>query len=90
MFLFVLAYGASKSLTLYGIGVQIFSQGTFWFGMLFGIVAAGLPRYLISFIKQWFYPDDLDIVKQIKAIEKQRWKKAKSTKPEITIDDTTH
>ncbi|CAG8455671.1 8932_t:CDS:2 [Paraglomus occultum] len=88
---FVLAYGAFPSLTLYGIGTQIFSQGTFWFGMLFGILAAGLPRYLITFIKQWFYPDDLDIVKQIKAKEKQqRWTKAKTTKPEITIEDTTH
>ncbi|CAG8534453.1 2443_t:CDS:10 [Funneliformis mosseae] len=58
-----------------GIGQQLFSDVVFWFGMLFAIFVAGLPRYFVLFLKQWWYPDDLDIVRQIRKKEKTDKKK---------------
>ncbi|CAG8477212.1 195_t:CDS:10 [Ambispora gerdemannii] len=71
LFAFVLIYGIFESSPIYGIGNQVFSEATFWFGLTFGIIFAGLPRYVVSFVKQWFFPDDLDIVRQIKTKEKR-------------------
>ncbi|CAG8719382.1 5566_t:CDS:2, partial [Cetraspora pellucida] len=67
IFVYVLMYGLFPESPIYGIAEQLFSDGIFWFGLAFSILLSGLPRYVISFTKQWFYPDDLDIVRQIRA-----------------------
>ncbi|PKK71379.1 phospholipid-translocating P-type ATPase [Rhizophagus irregularis] len=78
VFLFVIAYSLFEQSPIYGIGNQLFSDGTFWFGMPLAILIAGLPRYVIQFVKQWWYPDDLDIVRQIR--KRERTEKAKEEK----------
>ncbi len=70
IFAFVMIYGLFESTPIFGIGQQLISEGIFWFGMAFAILVAGLPRYTILFVKQWWYPDDLDKVRQIRKREK--------------------
>ncbi|CAG8523705.1 7802_t:CDS:2 [Cetraspora pellucida] len=77
IFVYVLMYGLFPESPIYGIAEQLFSDGIFWFGMAFSILLSGLPRYVITFAKQWFYPDDLDIVRQIRASDIIAKKKAR-------------
>ncbi|CAG8650823.1 4747_t:CDS:10 [Gigaspora margarita] len=70
IFSYVLIYGAFTESPIVGIGQQLIGEGTFWFGMAFAISLAFLPRYVITFVKQWWYPDDLDIVRQIRKSDK--------------------
>ncbi|CAG8456461.1 4872_t:CDS:10 [Ambispora leptoticha] len=77
LFVFILVYGIFESSPIYGIGDQVFSEGKFWFGLVFGILVAGLPRCVLSFVKQWWFSDDLDIVRQIKTREMQKRKEEK-------------
>ncbi|RHZ79825.1 hypothetical protein Glove_140g13 [Diversispora epigaea] len=72
IFLYVIIYGIFPDGPIYEVGQQLFSQGSFWLGMMFSIFLSGLPRYLITFIKQWWFPDDLDIVRQIRKAEKSK------------------
>ncbi|CAG8761122.1 36381_t:CDS:2 [Gigaspora margarita] len=70
---------------IYGIGQQLIGEGTFWFGMALAILLAFLPRYVITFVKQWWYPDDLDIFRQIRKSDKiARKEKLKKSKNNIT------
>ncbi|GBB89212.1 hypothetical protein RclHR1_01590017 [Rhizophagus clarus] len=80
VFIFVYFYGLFEQSPIFGIGNQLFSDGTFWFGMAFSILVAGLPRYIIQFIKQWWYSDELDIVRQIRKREKNEKGKENKTK----------
>ncbi|CAG8818148.1 23050_t:CDS:2, partial [Racocetra persica] len=70
IFVYVLMYGLFPESPIYGIAEQLFSDGIFWFGMAFSILLSGLPRFVIIFTKQWWYPDALDTVRQIRASDK--------------------
>ncbi|CAI2168723.1 5752_t:CDS:2 [Funneliformis geosporum] len=77
---------------IFGIGQQLFSGSVFWFGMTLAIFMAGLPRYLVLFTKQWWYPDDLDIVRQIRKKEKleneknEKRPESNDDKPAINVE----
>ncbi|CAG8451897.1 8946_t:CDS:10 [Scutellospora calospora] len=85
LFAYVLIYGLFTESPIYGICEQLFSEGIFWFGMAFAILLAGLPRFVITFVKQWWYPDDLDI-KMILSVHNYIQEKMKMT-DEIKITD---
>ncbi|CAJ0750755.1 3796_t:CDS:10 [Entrophospora sp. SA101] len=70
VFAFVTIYGMFVDSPIYGIGAQLFSEPIFWFGLLFVIWLSLLPRYIITFVKQWWYPDNLDLARQIRKKEK--------------------
>ncbi|CAG8643042.1 3205_t:CDS:10 [Rhizophagus irregularis] len=86
VFLFVIAYSLFEQSPIYGIGNQLFSDGTFWFGMPLAILIAGLPRYVIQFVKQWWYPDDLDISKK----SNQNNEKQPAVTPMINVELIEH
>ncbi|RIA95832.1 hypothetical protein C1645_816125 [Glomus cerebriforme] len=91
VFAFVIIYGIFGQSPIHGIGMQLFSDGTFWFGMAFAILLAGLPRYAVQFVKQWWYHDDLDIVRQIRKREKtEKAKKEKETKKSSQNNEKQH
>ncbi|CAO1621076.1 unnamed protein product [Sympodiomycopsis kandeliae] len=49
----------------YGNNYYLYRSINFWMAGIFAIVLALLPRYLARFIKQSYFPSDLDIVRQI-------------------------
>ncbi|KAK9720781.1 hypothetical protein K7432_003913 [Basidiobolus ranarum] len=64
-FLFALVYTLLTLADSYGTGLFIFQSPSFWITYLVSVVLALLPRYLVLFVKQvWFY-EDLDIVREI-------------------------
>ncbi|CAG8488568.1 5169_t:CDS:10, partial [Diversispora eburnea] len=78
IFLYVMIYGLFPEGPIYKVGEQLFSRGAFWFGMMFSIFLCGLPRYLVTFVKQWWFPDELDI-------EIEQWSQYKEFKDIIKI-----
>jgi len=88
VFGFVMSYGIFQSLGSQLFG-GVFGDVRFWFGMPFAVLLAGLPRYTIQFTKQWWYPDELDVVRQIRKKEKIEKAKAikekKRKKPDLPI-----
>ncbi|KAI9486475.1 MAG: hypothetical protein EXX96DRAFT_549200 [Benjaminiella poitrasii] len=70
-FLWVVVYGAFRSVTLYGMASMVFGQGTFWLTFLLAIVLAFLPRYTITFICQWWYPNVVAKGRHLELYEKR-------------------
>lgn len=56
-FLWVVIYGAFPSVTIYGMAKMVFGSWSFWMAFFLAIVVAFLPRYLITFICQWWFPN---------------------------------
>ncbi|KAI9012032.1 hypothetical protein CLU79DRAFT_771017 [Phycomyces nitens] len=63
-FAWIAVYGSFSSTTMYGIAPMLYSNGSFWLTGLLSIVFALLPRYTISFIRQWWYSDVVSTVRQ--------------------------
>ncbi|KAI8393371.1 uncharacterized protein BYT42DRAFT_550793 [Radiomyces spectabilis] len=74
-FLWIVVYGAFSSNSLYGMAYMVFGQGTFWMTFLIAIVLAFLPRFIINFIHQWWYPNELHITRQLELDEKRKNRK---------------
>lgn len=56
-FLWVVIYGAFPSVSIYGMAKMVFGSWSFWMAFFLAIVVAFLPRYLITFIYQWWFPN---------------------------------
>lgn len=56
-FLWVVIYGAFPSVSIYGMAQMVFGSWSFWMAFFLSIVVAFLPRYLITFICQWWFPN---------------------------------
>lgn len=54
-----------SSSPLYGVANVVYGQANFWFALPLAILLAILPRYLITFIKQYFFPEDVDIIREM-------------------------
>ncbi|KAI8054207.1 hypothetical protein BDF22DRAFT_742133 [Syncephalis plumigaleata] len=54
-----------SSSPLYGAANAVYGQANFWFALPLAILLAILPRYLITFIKQYLFPEDVDIVREM-------------------------
>jgi phospholipid-translocating ATPase len=74
-FLWVVVYGAFPSVTMFGMATQVFGQGTFWLGFFVAIVLAFLPRYLITFTYQWWFPNVVAQGRHLELHEKRLKKK---------------
>ncbi|KAG0362593.1 hypothetical protein BG005_004940 [Podila minutissima] len=69
--LLILIYGAFPSSTIYHVGIQLFSEGSFWFMLVLSVVAAFLARYTFMFVSSWWFPDDVHVVRGIMISEKR-------------------
>ncbi|CAO3630552.1 unnamed protein product [Cunninghamella blakesleeana] len=79
VFLWVVIYGAFKSVSMYGVAYMVFGEWSFWLTFFVTIVVAFLPRLLCYFIVQWWFTDAMHHVRHIELHEKQM-KKQKNGK----------
>lgn len=77
VFLWVVIYGSFESTSLYGAAQMVFGQGSFWLTFLLSIVLALLPRYIITFVCQWWYPNVVARGRHLELYEKRLKKKKK-------------
>ncbi|RKP10485.1 hypothetical protein THASP1DRAFT_12761 [Thamnocephalis sphaerospora] len=66
--LFLVVISEIESANLYGVASIIYSQANFWLAVVLSIVLSMLPRYTFMFVKQRFFPEDLDIVREIQKL----------------------
>lgn len=69
--LLILIYGAFTASPIYHVGLQLFSQGSFWFMVVLSVIAALLVRYTVMFVSFWWFPDDVHVVRGIMISEKR-------------------
>lgn len=50
--------------TLFGVAGAIYGQPSFWFGLALSLVLVLGPRFVVLSIKQWLWPNDLDVVRE--------------------------
>jgi phospholipid-translocating ATPase len=51
---------------VYGNQVFLFRSYAFWFGVIFATLLALLPRYILRYFKQNYFPDDLDVMRLVR------------------------
>lgn len=71
VFLWVVIYGAFKSVSMYGMAYMVFGEWSFWLTFFVTIVVAFLPRFLCCFIVQWWFTDVMHHVRHIELHDKQ-------------------
>jgi phospholipid-translocating ATPase len=54
-----------ESADLYGVGSAVYGKASFWLASVIAIIITMLPRYLVTFVKQHFFPEDVDIVREM-------------------------
>lgn len=74
-FLWIVVYGTFPSVTLYGMAQMVFGSGNFWLTFVLAIVIAFLPRYTITFIYQWWFPNLVAKGRHLELYEKKMKKK---------------
>ncbi|KAI7885660.1 phospholipid-translocating P-type ATPase [Lichtheimia hyalospora FSU 10163] len=77
-FLFVLIYGLFQSVTIYGMGTMLYGGGNFWLILMLSVVLSFLPRYVICFVKQWWFPDVMATARHVEKYDKLQLRKTKS------------
>ncbi|KAI8640888.1 hypothetical protein BD408DRAFT_418976 [Parasitella parasitica] len=70
-FLWVVIYGAFPSVSLYGMAQMVFGSWSFWMTFFLAIVVAFLPRYLITFICEWWFPNVVARGRHLELYEKK-------------------
>ncbi|OAD74275.1 hypothetical protein PHYBLDRAFT_177452 [Phycomyces blakesleeanus NRRL 1555(-)] len=75
-FAWIAVYGSFSSTTMYGIAPMLYSRGSFWLTGLLSVVFALIPRYTISFVRQWWYSDVISTVRQREYWERRSLKKS--------------
>ncbi|KAI8375650.1 hypothetical protein EDC96DRAFT_541090 [Choanephora cucurbitarum] len=80
-FLWIVVYGAFSSNSLYGMASMVFGSGTFWMTFLLAVIIAFLPRYVITFVYQWWFPNAVAKGRQFECHDKRmkRKKRKEST-----------
>lgn len=86
-FLFTLIYGLFPSVDIYGMGNMLFGGGTFWLTLLAAVTVALLPRYLVSFVSQWWYADVMHTVRHIENYEKRQRRKKRRQRDKHHADE---
>jgi phospholipid-translocating ATPase len=81
-FLWVVIYGQFTYSTLLGMYHMVFGSWAFWMNFFLAIVLAFLPRYLITYICQWWYPNVVAHGRHFELYDKRLKKKAKKEKKE--------
>ncbi|KAI9257440.1 hypothetical protein BY458DRAFT_588874 [Sporodiniella umbellata] len=56
-FLWVVIYGAFPTNNIYGMAMMVFGSWSFWLTFFIAIVLALLPRYITTFVYQWWFPN---------------------------------
>lgn len=74
-FLWVVIYGLFPSVSLFGMAQMIFGAWNFWLTFFLAIVVAFLPRYLVTFTCQWWYPNVVAKGRHLELHEKRMRKK---------------
>ncbi|GAA5808257.1 hypothetical protein MFLAVUS_001645 [Mucor flavus] len=74
-FLWVVIYGLFPSVSLFGMAQMVFGAWSFWMTFFLSIVIAFLPRYLITFVCQWWYPNVVAKGRHLELYEKRMRKK---------------
>lgn len=64
-FLFFIIYSYFDQSSLSGIVPSLLGTPVFWLSIPLAIIGCMLPRYLVSFIRAWRYPNDVDIMREI-------------------------
>lgn len=70
VFIFLPIYSMIFQENYYYIGIQVLQTANFWLAIPIAVVASLIPRYLNSYIRQTYYPNDLDIVRENQLIKK--------------------
>ncbi|EPB84177.1 hypothetical protein HMPREF1544_09040 [Mucor circinelloides 1006PhL] len=83
-FLWVVIYGAFPSVSIYGMAQMVFGSWSFWMAFFLSIVVAFLPRYLITFICQWWFPNVVAKGRHLELHEKRIKKQKKKESGEYT------
>ncbi|KAI8060100.1 hypothetical protein BC940DRAFT_246971 [Gongronella butleri] len=72
IFLWVVIYGAFINTTMYGMAFKVFGTWNFWLTFFVAIVVSFLPRYAVTFVIQWWFPDVMHQVRHIEFSSKRR------------------
>lgn len=75
LFVWIVVYGTFPSVSLYGMAQMVFGSGNFWLTFVLAIVVAFLPRYTITFIYQWWFPNLVAKGRHLELYEKKMKKK---------------
>ncbi|CEP15325.1 hypothetical protein [Parasitella parasitica] len=86
-FLWVVIYGAFPSVSIYGMAKMVFGSWSFWMTFFLAIVVAFLPRYLITFICQWYFPNVVARGRHLELYEKRA--KRKQEKKELVTNSSS-
>ncbi|KAI8984278.1 hypothetical protein BDF20DRAFT_911396 [Mycotypha africana] len=85
VYLWVVIYGAFTTAEIYGMATMVFGQGYFWLTYALAIVVALLPRYIVTFIYQWWFPNVVAKGRHLalfeKRVRKQRAKQQQKSGP---------
>ncbi|KAI7869563.1 hypothetical protein BDF14DRAFT_1782731 [Spinellus fusiger] len=71
--LWVVLYGSSSNTDIHGMASVLYSQGSFWLTFLLSFVLAFLPRFSLTFVRQWWFPNVIAAIRQ-----KKGWKSSQS------------
>ncbi|KAI8877235.1 hypothetical protein K501DRAFT_198677, partial [Backusella circina FSU 941] len=77
VFLWVVIYGQFPSVTLYGMAQMVFGTWSFWLTFILAITIAFFPRYIMTYISQWWYPNVVTRGRHLELYEKKLMKKKK-------------
>ena len=74
-FLWVVIYGSFPLVTLYGMAQMVFGSWSFWLTFILAVVIAFLPRYVITYVCQWWYPNLVARGRHLELYERKMKKK---------------
>ncbi|KAL9558275.1 hypothetical protein MBANPS3_000975 [Mucor bainieri] len=83
-FLWVVIYGAFPSVSIYGMAKMVFGSWSFWMTFFLAIVIAFLPRYVITFVCQWWFPNVVARGRHLELHEKRIKKQKRKESGEYT------
>ncbi|KAI8373699.1 hypothetical protein BD560DRAFT_446220 [Blakeslea trispora] len=74
-FLWIVVYGAFPSVTIYGMASMVFGSGSFWMTFFIAVSIAFLPRYVVTFVYQWWFPNAVAKGRQFECYDKRMKRK---------------
>ncbi|KAG0163105.1 hypothetical protein DFQ30_000735 [Apophysomyces sp. BC1015] len=72
-FLWVVVYGQFQT-TIHGMAPMVFGAWSFWMTFFLAFVVAFLPRFTITFVRQWWFPDVVAAVRHAELEDKRKKK----------------
>ncbi|KAI9494577.1 hypothetical protein BDB00DRAFT_817387 [Zychaea mexicana] len=86
-FLFTLIYGLFQDVNIYGMGTMLYGGWSFWLILLLAVIVSFLPRYVVVFVKQWWYADVMHTVRHVEKHDKQQRKKNRKKDASLLLKD---